>query len=166
MEPRVDVAVVGAGPYGLSVAANILATDRSLRIFGRPLRTWTDAMPLGMKLKSDGFASNLSAPAAGSTLAEFCRNRGISYHDPGEPVSLETFVAYGQEFQRRFVPRLEAVDIRHVERDGDGFTLTTEEGHQVLARSVVLAVGVTHFRVVPKELTGLPATSTKTPRQE
>src|SRR6185436_13534518 len=99
MEPRVDVAVVGAGPYGLSVAANVLATGRSMRVFGRPLQTWSDAMPLGMKLKSDGFASNLSAPSAGSTLAEFCRCQGIPYGDTGEPVSLETFVAYGQEFQ-------------------------------------------------------------------
>jgi cation diffusion facilitator CzcD-associated flavoprotein CzcO len=156
-EPAVEVAVVGAGPYGLSVAANLVATGRSSRIFGRPLQFWADAMPCGMKLKSDGFASNLSAPVSGGTLAEFCRDRGIPYHDTGDPVSLETFVAYGREFQRRFVPHLETVDIGHVERSGDGFRLTTEEGQTVLARRVVLAVGVTHFRVVPSALMDLPA---------
>ena len=154
-EPRVDVAVVGAGPYGLSIAANFLATERSLRIFGRPMHTWTSAMPLGMMLKSDGFASNLSGPGGGLTLSSYCRDRGIPYSDSVDPVSLATFVAYGQEFQRHFVPRLETVDIQHVQRDGDGFKLTTEEGEQVLARGVVLAVGVTHFRVVPKELSSL-----------
>src|SRR4051812_13285896 len=103
-EPSVDVAVVGAGPYGLSVAANVVAAGRSVRIFGRPLQSWVQAMPTGMKLKSDGFASNLSAPSPGSTLADFCRDRGIEYHPTAHPISLETFVAYGLEFQRRFVP--------------------------------------------------------------
>jgi thioredoxin reductase len=153
----VDVAVVGAGPYGLSVAANVAATGQSLRIFGRPLQTWAYAMPAGMKLKSDGFASNLSAPSPGSTLREFCRDNGIRYHDTEEPVSLATFVAYGLDFQRRFVPDLETVDITHIERSGDRFRLTTEAGQAVSAKRVVLAVGVTHFRVMPRELADLPA---------
>ncbi|TPI47061.1 NAD(P)/FAD-dependent oxidoreductase [Mesorhizobium sp. B2-9-1] len=153
----VDVAVVGAGPYGLSVAANVITAGRSLRVFGNPLQTWCTAMPAGMKLKSDGFASNLSAPGPGSTLGEFCRTRGIPYGDKGEPVSLETFVAYGLDFQRRFVPHLETVNVSHIGRSGDGFRLTTEEGQTVLARRVVLAVGVTHFRVAPRELADLPA---------
>jgi thioredoxin reductase len=156
-QSSIDVAVIGAGPYGLSAAANIGASDRSIRIFGRPLQTWTDTMPAGMKLKSDGFASNLSAPAPGAGLAEFCQERGIPYHDTEHPVSLETFVAYGLEFQRRFVPYLETADVQHVERRGDGFRLTVGEGQTLLARRVVLAVGVTHFRVMPKQLTGLPA---------
>src|SRR5262245_27129845 len=111
MGADVDVVVVGAGPYGLSIAANVMATGRSLRIFGRPLQTWAEAMPAGMRLKSDGFASNLSAPAPGSTLADFCRATGTPYHDTREPVSLKTFVEYGLDFQRRFVPNLENEDV-------------------------------------------------------
>jgi thioredoxin reductase len=156
-QSSIDVAVIGAGPYGLSAAANIGASDRSIRIFGRPLQTWTDSMPAGMKLKSDGFASNLSAPAPGASLAEFCRDRDIPYHDTEHPVSLQTFVAYGQEFQRRFVPYLETADVQHVEQWGDGFRLTVGEGQTVHARRVVLAVGVTHFKVMPKQLMDLPA---------
>ncbi|MDW6021579.1 NAD(P)-binding domain-containing protein [Mesorhizobium sp. BAC0120] len=156
-ESSVDVAVIGAGPYGLSIAANVTATGRTVRIFGQPLQTWANAMPLGMKLKSDGFASNLSAPAPGLTLAEFCRHEGIPYHDTKQPVSLDTFVAYGLEFQRRFVPYLETVDVRSIERSGGGFRLTTDDDSTLLARNVVLAVGVTHFRIVPRELAGLPA---------
>ena len=156
-ESSVDVAVIGAGPYGLSIAANVTAAGRTVRIFGQPLQTWAKAMPLGMKLKSDGFASNLSAPAPGLTLAEFCRHEGIPYHDTKQPVSLDTFVAYGLEFQRRLVPNLEPVDVRRIERSGGGFRLTTDDDCTLLARNVVLAVGVTHFRVVPRELAGLPA---------
>jgi hypothetical protein len=39
-------------------------------VFGTPLGTRRTAMPKGMLLKSDGFASGLSAPAPGSSLAD------------------------------------------------------------------------------------------------
>lgn len=63
-----DVAIVGAGPYGLSLAAHLRDAGLSFRIFGKPMSTWRDHMPRGMHLKSEGFASNLSAPDRRSTL--------------------------------------------------------------------------------------------------
>src|SRR5205085_2247979 len=57
-----DTAIIGAGPYGLSLAAHLKAAGVDFRIFGKPMTSWRDCMPKGMMLKSDGFASNLSAP--------------------------------------------------------------------------------------------------------
>ena len=57
-----QTAIIGAGPYGLSLAAHLAAAGADFRIFGKPLTSWRDHMPKGMMLKSDGFASNLSAP--------------------------------------------------------------------------------------------------------
>ena len=70
-----DVAIVGAGPYGLSVAAHLRRSGRSVRQFGLPMHLWRANMPRGMFLKSQGFASNLSDPAAALTLAAFCREQ-------------------------------------------------------------------------------------------
>lgn len=56
-----DIAVVGAGPYGLSIAAHLRGLGLDFRIFGAPLETWR-RMPRGLQLKSDGFASCLPAP--------------------------------------------------------------------------------------------------------
>ena len=53
-------------------------------------------MPEGMKLKSDGFASSLSAPADDSTLKAYCEHRDIPYHDTDLPVPLDVFNAYDQ----------------------------------------------------------------------
>ena len=41
----VDIAIVGAGPYGLSLAAHLKAAGVSFRIFGKPMSTWRDHMP-------------------------------------------------------------------------------------------------------------------------
>ncbi len=62
MSDVVDVAIIGAGPYGLSLAAHLQAAGVSYRHFGSPMWLWRQAMPQGMYLKSQGFASNLSDP--------------------------------------------------------------------------------------------------------
>ena len=108
-------------------------------------------------LKSDGFASNLSAPDGSGTLAEYCARNAIPYQDIADPVALQTFVAYGQDFQRRHVPFLTQCDVISVDRHGTGFRLVDAAGGSVFARVVVAAVGVTHFRVVPEVLAGLPS---------
>ena len=50
-----DVVIVGAGPYGLSMAAHLAAANLDVRVFGQPMKTWNEGMPAGMKLKSEGF---------------------------------------------------------------------------------------------------------------
>ena len=64
-----DVAIVGAGPYGLSIAAHLRRRGVPFRIFGTSMQTWRYQMPAGMCLKSEGFASNLSDPEGSFTLS-------------------------------------------------------------------------------------------------
>ncbi|MGA7710959.1 MAG: NAD(P)-binding domain-containing protein [Rhizomicrobium sp.] len=158
MEKMCDVAIIGAGPYGLSLAAHLSATGISVRIFGKPLSTWRDHMPKGMKLKSEGFASNLSAPDKDSTLKAYCTERGLDYADRGLPVRLDTFIAYADWFQERFVSSLETKNVTQLERGVGGFRLTLEDGHFCYARQIVLAVGITWFKHIPSELSVLPQT--------
>ncbi len=156
MTPRViDVAVIGAGPYGLSIAAHLSARNVAFRIFGTPMSSWRNNMASGTLLKSYGFASSLYDPGSTFTLSHFCQEQGLLYSDVVDPVPIETFVAYGMEFQRRFVPNLEQTDITSLTRAPEGFALTTQTGELVLARRVVIAVGITHFGYIPPVLAGL-----------
>ena len=152
-----EVAVIGAGPYGLSLAAHLRAAGVPHRIFGRPMHSWREHMPHGMCLKSDGFASNLYDPEGAFTLEDYCREQGLDYQRSGLPIPRETFVGYGLEFQRRMVPHLEQSDIAHVAAHREGFALTTMDGARLTARRVVLAVGITHFAYTPPILKSLPA---------
>ncbi len=58
-----ETAIIGAGPYGLSIAAHFRSRGIPFRIFGRVMDSWQKHMPKGMCLKSDGFASNIYDPA-------------------------------------------------------------------------------------------------------
>ena len=152
-----DTAIIGAGPYGLSIAAHFRSKGIPFRIFGRTMDSWLSHMPKGMCLKSDGFASNIYDPQGQFTLKSFCEERKIEYSDAGIPVRLDTFTAYGQAFKERMTPELEDKMVTGLERNQDGFLLRLDNGETVRARRVVLAVGITHFDYVPENLRHLPA---------
>ena len=151
-----DVAIIGAGPYGLSVAAHLRSRGADFRVFGTPLSTWRFGMPRGMSLKSDGFASSLSAPDPNSSLAAYCREHALPYHPTDIPVAVENFVAYGLDFQRRFVPDVEERTVLSVTRKGRAFRLVLDDGEELDARRVVVAAGITHFAVMPTVFADTP----------
>jgi len=150
-----NTAIIGAGPYGLSIAAYLRRRGIPFRIFGRTMDSWLAHMPKGMMLKSDGFASNIYDPDDAFTLAQFCRERGIPYADAGLPVRLDTFTAYGLAFRDRMVPELEDRLVSSVERLQYGFKLRLEDGELLEAGTVILAVGITHFDYVPENVASL-----------
>lgn len=98
-----DLVVIGAGPYGLSIAAHAAAAGLGVRILGRPMASWRDHMPEGMYLKSEPWSSNLSAPGGRHTLAEYCATRGLTA-EHGSPLPIGTFSAYGLWFARHSRP--------------------------------------------------------------
>lgn len=158
MSDAVDVAIIGAGPYGLSVAAHLRGAGVSCRQFGMPMRLWRDAMPRGMFLKSQGFASNLSDPDGSHTLAAFCRKTGHPYASYGLPVPLDNFINYGQWFADELAPGIEEVLVTEVSQHRGGYAVTLADGETVSARNVVVAAGVEHFTRMPPLLAELPAT--------
>lgn len=150
-----DTVIVGAGPYGLSIAAHCRRRGMRFRIFGRLMDSWTAHMPKGMMLKSDGFASNISDPDGELTLENFCAQKGIAYGDAGLPVHLETFAAYGLAFQEKMVPELDDRIVMDVQCLPRGFALRLDDDEKITTRQVVLAIGLTHFEYVPAELASL-----------
>jgi predicted ATP-grasp superfamily ATP-dependent carboligase/thioredoxin reductase len=154
--PDCEVAIVGAGPYGLSIAAHLRYRGVGFRIFGVPLQNWRSAMPSGMFLKSDGAGTNLSDPENTITLAQYCSSQGLSFADHGMPVALQTFVNYALSFQRQLVPEVEECAVITLAGKPGGFELRLDSGERVAARSVVLAVGTTYFSHVPEQLSFLP----------
>jgi cation diffusion facilitator CzcD-associated flavoprotein CzcO len=149
-----DVAIIGAGPYGLAVAANLRYQGVEHRIFGTPMRTWRENMPEGMYLKSEGFASNLPDPSGRYMLSHYCADHNIDW---SAPISLDTFIGYGDWFQQNLVPSVEDIQVTEVKQSEDGFQLQLADGEAVTARRLVVATGLTYFTYVPPSLANLPA---------
>lgn len=135
------IAVVGAGPFGLSVAAHV----RDARVFGEPMRTWRRHMPPDMLLRSAWEETSLSAPTGG-TIDDFARATGTGRR---EPLPLQTFLAYGDWFRERFVPDADPADVARIEHAGRRLRITTTAGDELDASAAVIAVGVMPFAHAP-----------------
>lgn len=152
-----DIAIIGAGPYGLSLAAQLRARGYAVRSFGDTMSLWRTRMPKGMRLKSEGFASNLYDADGAFTLRRYCAENSIPYADVDLPVPLDVFTRYGMAFQQRFVPNVENRTVTQLRRGDGGFELGFEDGAALSARRVVVAIGVAPFAYVPDVLAAMPA---------
>ncbi|MET7284462.1 FAD-dependent oxidoreductase [Streptomyces sp. NPDC005573] len=151
-----DLLVVGAGPYGLSLASHAAAAGLDVRVLGRPMATWLGHMPRGTLLDSPPWATNLSDPEGRWRLDVFRAFRGAALPDTG-PLPLEVFTEYGLWFARNAVPPPDERTVTEVSPCRGGFEARTEDGETLATRTVALAVGLPPFAELPPALRGLPS---------
>jgi cation diffusion facilitator CzcD-associated flavoprotein CzcO len=151
-----DTTIIGAGPYGLSIAAHLRAARLPFTLLGTPLESWRSFMPAGMLLKSEPFASNLWDPCRRYTLRRYCEARKLPYQRVGAPVSLALFLEYADWFRAQAVGEGHDVKVTQLRRLAHGFAVQLADGTSFSSRRVILATGHMAFRVLPPELADLP----------
>jgi hypothetical protein len=119
------------------------------------MATWRERMPADMLLKSDPFASSLTAGVPGWTLREYSARVGAPYGDREPRVPLPRFCEYGLAFRDELVPDLDERTVAHLAQTPNGYELVLADGERQTARHVVVAVGITHFAHTPALLSGL-----------
>jgi thioredoxin reductase len=153
-----DTAIIGAGPYGLSLATYLKAAGVPHQVLGQPMCAWRHFTPPGMIMRSEAFASNLYAPQRGYTVEDYCRLKRIDYQPVGMILTRETFIDYGLWFQSNLVGETRAVDVVDMGRSDGFFRLSLSDGSELMARRVVMALGLKGFAYMPPMLRGLPRT--------
>jgi len=149
-----EVAVIGAGPYGLSLGAHLGSAMVDTRVFGRPMSFWRHNMPEGMKLRSAWEASHIADPDNFLLLDAYASMTGL---DRTDPLPREEFVRYGVWYQRMALPDLDPRTVEKIEPASRGFWLTLEDGKVLNARHVVVATGLARQDYRPAAFRGLPA---------
>jgi thioredoxin reductase len=136
-----ELLVIGAGPYGLAVAAEARRRGLEVVVLGEPMGFWREHMPAGMLLRS-GREWHLDA-AGVHTFDAFTD----ATHSG--PIPVETFIAYADWFaaQEGIEPLSQRVNTL-IEEDG-GFAARLDDGSTVTAQRVVAAPGIASFAVEP-----------------
>jgi len=152
MEATTNLLIIGAGPYGLAIAAYARHLGIDHVVVGKPMEFWKANMPEGMYLRS---ASDWPLDPVGvHTIEKFLETQGLTPADV-EPLSLQFYLDYAHWFQEQkqiealpiLVRRLDYVD------DGDHrFRATMDDGRTLRADHVVIAVGFKYFKHLPPEL--------------
>jgi FAD-dependent urate hydroxylase len=150
--PNQDIAIIGAGPYGLSVAALLRANGFPTRVFGPVMSFWEQHMPKGMLVRSAWGASSISDPQGRFSLDayETAQPRPFS-----RPLAGEEMSRYAHWFQERAVPDVDERLVSKVEQVGSGFTLIMEDGERLAAGRVVIATGLGSFPRRPAQFAQL-----------
>jgi FAD-dependent urate hydroxylase len=147
---RCDVAVIGAGPYGLAAAAHLRVAGLATRAFGHTMAFWRRNMPKGMKLRH---ATGISHPHGSFSLEAFA---DVDPAAAMRPLPIETFVAYAEWFQQHAVPDLDRRKVTRVMPAAEGFALQLEDGEVIEAGRVVVALGLNKQDFRPPQFIGLP----------
>jgi len=152
---RTNLLIVGAGPFGLAMAAWAGAHGVDYVIAGKPMGFWKDNMPAGMFLRS---ATDWHLdPTGASTIDRFRETLGPGSPDgsPSSPLSLQFYLDYAEWFQHQHriapVPAL-VQQLDRVDGGRPAFHATMDNGDLMLADRVVVAVGFKYFKCLPHTL--------------
>ena len=148
-----EVAVIGAGPYGLAATAHLRSAGIETWTFGECMGFWQNQMPAGMLLRSPWDASHIADPNHRLTLDDYEKARGVRL---SRPVPLNDFIEYGRWFQREVVPDLDARRVQQIQRTSAGFKLIIAGGETIEAQRVVIAAGIGPFARRPSLFSATP----------
>src|SRR5260370_7742002 len=96
---KCDVAIIGAGPYGLSATAHLRTVNGlDVHTFGEPMSFWEDKMPVGMLLRSGWAATHIADPNQSLTLEPFRPPTCLHF---STPLPLDPFSSFAPWHQRQ-----------------------------------------------------------------
>lgn len=148
---QTDLLIIGAGPFGLAIAAQAAHLGIEHLVVGKPMDFWRRNMPQGMYLRSS-WDWHLD-PLDVHTMEKFLESRGQTTAEI-EPLSLDFYLSYAEWFQTQKGIVAAPWTVERLDRSvEDGiFQATTSEGHIIEARNVALAPGFRYFPNIPEEL--------------
>lgn len=153
MDRDSQIAIIGAGPYGLACAAFLRHAGVEPRVLGEPMGFWRSRMPHGMLLRSRRRSSHIADPTLALTIDRYEENSGARL---SEPIELRRYLGYADWYRRNAVPEIDGRHVQQVDRLDGTFRLTLEDGDALIASRVVVAAGLDPFAWRPSPLGELP----------
>ncbi|HEX4427799.1 MAG TPA: NAD(P)-binding domain-containing protein [Frankiaceae bacterium] len=148
-----ELLVIGAGPYGLALAAHARQSGIGTVTLGTPMGFWREQMPAGMFLRS---GPDWHLDVAGEhTFTAFLAERRLAATDV-DPIPLSSYLEYADWFTAEKGVPVDDVRVERLVRSGDRFVAELGDGESIQADAVVSAPGIAQFAVLPSWAAVLP----------
>jgi lysine/ornithine N-monooxygenase len=148
-----DLLIIGAGPFGLAMAAHAKHLGIDFIMVGKPMEFWKMNMPEGMYLRS-ACDWHLD-PENEITIEKFFSSRNLSSADV-IPISRNLYLSYAKWFSEQKQISALPVYIDSLDNTSEHeYRATTSEGDVITANNVLIAVGFKYFKHIPAEFTNI-----------
>lgn len=141
--------IIGAGPFGLSLAAYLKSQGMDYLVVGKPMEFWIAHMPKGMFLRS-GCDWHLD-PNDVDTIECYLDEKGLTAKQV-MPLSLERYLDYAGWFIERKQFNIRQAYVTRLNRVSRRFEAVLDVGDTISADKVVVAIGFRYFAHVPEDL--------------
>lgn len=145
--------IIGAGPFGLSMASYCKRYGMDYLIVGKPMSFWKKHMPKGMILRSD--CEWHLDPQDEYTIDRYLQTKNLTRRDV-EPLSLDFYLGYAEWFQGQIGANIQeslVTCLDTLDYPEKRFRAELDDGSTITARNVLLAIGFKYFKNLPPELT-------------
>jgi thioredoxin reductase len=152
MSQPTEFLIIGAGPFGLAMAAYAAHHHMDYVVVGTPMSFWHRHMPQGMYLRSacDWHLDPLNI----HTIEAYLQMQQLRPDDV-EPLARDVYLRYVEWFQRQKMVEPQDRLVEQLNHSPDAphpFEAMLADGGSIAARNVLLAVGFQYFKNVPAEL--------------
>lgn len=141
--------IIGAGPFGLSLAAYLKHQNIDHLVVGKTMEFWEKNMPEGMYLRS-GCDWHLDVDGK-YTMEAFLAQKQLTIAEV-EPIALAFYLEYVRWFVEHTQPNILPMYVTDLKKTEQGFVATLTDGSLVVAHNVVVAVGFQYFAYTPDDL--------------
>jgi FAD-dependent urate hydroxylase len=146
---HIPLLIVGAGPFGLAMAAYAGHHHIEHAVIGQTMEFWKVNMPKGMHLRSA--CDWHYDPFNEDTIERYLKTKHLKPADV-EPLALDTYLGYCEWFRRQKgieVTPKRVLRLDHADDTSPFFKATLQGGGSITAKNVVLALGFGYFKHVP-----------------
>ena len=150
MAKHIPLLIVGAGPFGLAMAAYAQHKNLEYLVVGKTMDFWKSNMPKGMILRSA--CDWHYDPFNQDTFERYLETRNLKPVDV-EPLALDFYLSYVDWFVKQ--KKIEVLPawvqpLNYVPDTQPCFEAVLQDGETLTARNVVLALGFRYFKNVPE----------------
>ena len=147
----IPVLIVGAGPYGLSLANYMADMGVDFKIIGKPMELWRNHTFSDASLRSEMATSEIAHPHNAYSIQNFRAANGLERGKSSERIGVKEYRQYIDWVLAQLPYDIQSEYLAKLSQNNNYFQAELESGEVLGAKQVVIATGVAHHLNIPAE---------------